>query len=65
MVAHLEAENNATEAVMAATTGLQDELYQEMKGRILPADRYPPQRGPGYWYYWYRVDGGQYDIFAR
>jgi len=65
VVAHLEAENNATEAVMAATTGLQDELYQEMKGRILPADRYPPQRGPGYWYYWYRVDGGQYDIFAR
>ncbi len=43
VLAHLEAENNYTTAVMAPTEGLQDALYEEMKARIPPAEVYPPQ----------------------
>ena len=43
VLTHLEAENNYTEAVLAPTQELQDALYDEMKGRIPPAETYPPQ----------------------
>ena len=43
VLTHLMAENNYTATVMAPTQGLQDALYEEMKGRIPPEETYPAQ----------------------
>jgi oligopeptidase B len=49
--AHLEAENAYMQAVMAPTEGLQQTLFEEMKGRIKEDDSSPPTpHGPfEYW----------------
>lgn len=63
---YLESENNYTARVMAPTLNLQEELYAEMSGRIPTSDTpNPPQQEHGYWYYRYRVPGGQYMVLAR
>ena len=38
MIAHLEAENAYTEAVMKPTAALQEKLYKEMVGHIKETD---------------------------
>jgi len=63
---YLEAENNHTAKAMAPTLKLQEELYAEISGRIPTSDTpNPPQQENGYWYYRYRVPGGQYMVLAR
>ena len=61
--AYLEAENAYTEAVMAATEGLQDRLFAEMRGRIKEDDdTVPAPDGP--WEYFVRfVEGGEHPVF--
>jgi hypothetical protein len=44
VVAHLEAENAHTRAVLADTEGLQEALYLEMRGRIQEEDTGAPVR---------------------
>ncbi|MDF1595556.1 MAG: S9 family peptidase [Acidimicrobiia bacterium] len=63
--AYLEAENAYTEVMLAGTTELQNELFDEMKGRIKEDDSsVPTPDGP--WEYYRRFDtGGQYPIFCR
>jgi oligopeptidase B len=65
VIAHLEAENAYTEAVMAPTKALQDTLYEEIVSRIQETDMsVPVRRGP--WVYWYRtVEGLQYPLYCR
>lgn len=63
--AHLEAENAYTAAVMEPTRELQEELFQEMRGRIKEDDSTVPlPDGPFEYYARYR-EGGQYPVFAR
>lgn len=63
--AHLEAENAYYNRVMAPTEGLQQTLYDEMRGRIKEDDSSVPDRdGPWFYYTRYR-EGGQYPVFAR
>ena len=40
--AYLEAENAYTKAMLASTQGLQDQMFQEMKGRIKEDDSSVP-----------------------
>lgn len=63
--AHLEAENEYTSAVLAGTTALQEQLFEEMKARIKQDDStVPAPDGP--WAYSYRfVAGGQYPQLCR
>ena len=62
---YLEAENRYAEAVMRHTEGLQEQLYQEMRGRIKETDLSVPERIDG-WYYYSRTEaGGQYPIYCR
>ena len=65
VIAHLEAENAYTEAVMAPTQPLQDRLYREMLSHIKETDVSVPYRyGP--WFYSTRtVEGLQYPIHCR
>ncbi|HEX4955093.1 MAG TPA: S9 family peptidase [Thermoanaerobaculia bacterium] len=64
-IAHLEAENRWTEAVMAPTAELRETLYREMVGRIKETDLSAPYRRKGYFYYSRTEQGRQYPIHCR
>ena len=66
MLNYLHAENAYAEAVLAPMANLTEELYTEMAGRIPASDvSDPPQRYNGFYYYEYRVPGGQFMVKAR
>jgi oligopeptidase B len=65
MLAYLEAENDYTEARMAHLTELQDELFEELRGRIREDDASVPYYQRGYWYYTRYEPGLEYPIHAR
>jgi oligopeptidase B len=65
VIAHLEAENDYTEAEMAGTVPLQQALYAEIVARIQETDlSVPVRKGP--WLYFSRsVEGSSYGIHCR
>jgi oligopeptidase B len=65
VIAHLEAENSYSEAVMKPTAALQDKLYKEMVGHIKETDVNVPYRWGGYFYYTRTEQGKQYPISCR
>lgn len=65
VLAYLEAENRHTDEVMRHTEDLQEQLYQEMRGRIQETDLSVPERVDHYWYYNRTEAGVQYPIFCR
>ena len=65
VIAHLEAENAYTSAVMKPTQALQDNLYKEILSHIKQTDVNVPYRWGDYFYYSRTVEGQQYPIFCR
>ena len=65
VLAYLDAENRYTRAVMQHTEGLQEQLFQEMRGRIKETDLSVPERIDDYFYYSRTEAGGQYPILCR
>ncbi len=65
VLAHLEAENAYTSAVMAPTTALQESLYAEMVARIQETDLSVPVRKGPWRYYSRSVEGSSYGIHCR
>jgi len=65
VIAYLEAENAYTDAVMAHTKDLEEELYQEIKGRIKETDLSVPVKRGDYYYYDREEEGKQYSINCR
>jgi len=65
VIAYLNAENAYKDAVMADLKDVQEELFQEIKGRIKEKDESVPQLDNGYWYYYRFVEGGEYPIHCR
>ena len=63
--AYLEAENAWTDAQMASTAELQEQLYREMLGRIQETDLSVPERIDDWWYYARTEEGKQYPIHCR
>ncbi|MPZ09673.1 MAG: prolyl oligopeptidase family serine peptidase [Kiloniellaceae bacterium] len=63
--AYLEAENVYTEAAMAPTATLQQQLFAEMKGRIKEDDSSVPSPDGLYAYYQRFETGGQHPVFCR
>ncbi len=63
--AYLTEENAYTDACMAETTAFQNQLYQEMLGRILQTDLSVPYQLRGYSYYSRTEEGKQYPIYCR
>lgn len=62
---YLEAENDYTRQVLAASEDTQEQLYQELRGRIPEIDASVPDRdGPWEYYVRYR-EGGQQPIVCR
>ncbi len=65
VLAHLEAENAYVADGLAATEGLQAELFDEIKARILETDLSVPYRKHGWWYATRTEEGCQYPIWSR
>ena len=65
VLAHLEAENAYTDAVLKPTEDFQEKLYQEMLGRILQTDLTVPYRLRGYLYFTRTEEGKEYPYHYR
>jgi len=62
---YLNEENDYTSKVMSHTEKLQEELYDEIVGRIKKTDESVPYFSNGYWYYTRFIEGGEYPIYCR
>ncbi len=65
VIAHLEAENDYVEAVLAGTGDLRDRLFEEIRSRVQETDRSVPVRVDGWWYYSRTLEGEQYAVHCR
>lgn len=65
VIAYLQAENSFTDANMAGTQALQDDLYREMLSHIKETDVSVPAREGDYWYYSRTTEGAQYPVYCR
>src|SRR5277367_1987538 len=65
VLAYLREENAYTDAVLQSTEKFQENLYQEMLGRILQTDLSVPYRLRGYDYFTRTEEGKQYPLHAR
>ena len=65
VIAHLEAENAYTDAMMKPTAPLQEKLYNEILSHIKQTDVTVPYRWGDYFYYTRTIEGQQYPIFCR
>ncbi|HZK72597.1 MAG TPA: S9 family peptidase [Clostridia bacterium] len=65
VIAHLEAENAYTDALMAPTEALQERLFREIVGRVQETDTSAPSYFKGYWSYTRTVEGLDYEIYCR
>ncbi|HEV3353200.1 MAG TPA: S9 family peptidase, partial [Acidimicrobiales bacterium] len=65
VIAYLEAENEWTEQATKHTNALQEQLFEEIKGRIQETDVSAPAPYGGWWYYSRTVEGSQYALHCR
>jgi oligopeptidase B len=65
VIAYLEAENAYARAILQPSQPLQEQIYQEMRGRIKEDDSSAPQLRGDAWYYTRYAAGQQYRIFCR
>ena len=65
VIAYLNAENAYRENVMADLKDFQEELYDEMRGRIKETDENVPYKDNGYYYLTRYEEGKEYPIYER
>jgi oligopeptidase B len=65
VIAHLEAENAYTDAVLAPLKALEERIYAEIVARIRQDDSSVPYRKRGFWYYTRYEPGREYPVYAR
>ncbi|TFD26353.1 S9 family peptidase [Cryobacterium cryoconiti] len=65
VIAHLEAENTFTDARTAHLSLLQEQVFEEIKGRTQETDLSVPVRQGAWWYYTRTVEGQEYGIHCR
>ena len=65
MLAHLQAENAYTDAVLAPVQPLIDRVYTEMVARLKQDDSSVPVRHRGYWYTRRFATGSEYPVYVR
>ena len=65
VVAYLEAENSYTKSFMQHTDELQQQLFDEIVGRIRQTDMSVPYRLNGYYYYTRYEEGKEYPVYCR
>ncbi len=62
---YLNAENAYTDKILGHTKQFQEDLFQEIKGRIKENDESVPYFKNGYWYYTRYEEGQEYPIYCR
>lgn len=62
---YLNAENAYREDIMAGTKTLQENLFNEIVGRIKQTDMSVPLKDNGYWYYVRYEEGKEYPYYCR
>ena len=65
VIAHLNAENAYTDAVLADQEALRRTIFEEIKSRTKETDLSIPVRDKDFWYYTRTMEGQQYGITAR
>lgn len=65
VIAYLEAENAYREEIMKETEQFQEQLYDEIVGRIKQTDMSVPYRLNGYYYYTRYEEGQEYPVYCR
>jgi oligopeptidase B len=65
VLAHIAAENQYADELLAHTLPLQDSVYRELQLRASHNELSVPERSGGYVYYSRQPEGQQYRIFAR
>ncbi len=65
VLAHLEAENAYTSAMLAPLRALEDEIYREIVGRIKQDDASVPYQKRGFWYLTRYDSGLEYPLYCR
>ncbi|MDA7835774.1 S9 family peptidase [Salibacteraceae bacterium] len=65
IISHLEAENAYTKAKLKHTEKFQEELFNELKGRIKQTDESVPYLYDGFYYYTRFEEGFEYSIYCR
>ena len=65
VIAYLEAENAYTQEVMAHTDEAQEELFQEIKGRLVETDETVPYKLGKNYYYTRFEEGSEYRLYCR
>jgi len=65
VIAYLEAENDYLKASLEHTEALQNDLFEEMKGRIVDDDASVPYLSNGYYYYMRYESGMEHPIYCR
>src|SRR5690606_30857595 len=61
----LNAENDYYQKMTGQSTGVQEQLFNEMKGRIKEDDSSVPYKLDGYWYITRYEEGKEYPIYTR
>lgn len=64
-IAYLEEENAYHKDFMQVTENLQEDLFQEIKGRIKEDDQSVPYKKHGYWYYVRYNKGQEHPLYCR
>jgi oligopeptidase B len=65
VIDYLTAENAYTDAVMAHTKNLEEDLFKEIKGRIKQNDESVPYKLDDYYYYSRYEEGKEYPFYCR
>jgi oligopeptidase B len=65
VIAYLEAENAYARAELQHLAPLQEQIVQELRGRIQKDESSAPARRGDYFYYWRMQPGQQYRLFCR
>lgn len=65
VIAYLNAENDYRKEVMAGLEDIQDELFEEIKGRIKEKDESVPYLENGHYYYYRYEEGQEYKLHCR
>ncbi|WP_100244720.1 S9 family peptidase [Kocuria palustris] len=65
VIAHLEAETACAEAATAQLAPLREQLFQEVRTRVLETDLSVPWRRGDWWYFTRTVEGGEHSVQCR
>ncbi len=65
VISHLEHENAYTDAILASTSALRDQLYEEIRSKVPESEEFPPEPDGNYEYYDREDASMDYPVYLR